>query len=528
MDITLSFKKGSQSDILLDFKTLVIVGANGSGKTRFGSKIEESYKGITHRISAQKSLIMPDFVSPKSREVAKNEFLYGYNYDDIEYLKKYKKANRWGDKPNTHLLDDYEKLLVLLHTEEYEESLHYKEYGGDKPFTKLDKIQEIWEKVLPHRKLKKEAGVIKTYPSDNSDSIYNSSEMSDGERVIFYLIGEVLCVPENSIIILDEPEMHLHKSLVNKLFNLIENAREDCYFIYLTHDIDFAITRQNAKKIWMKSYEGNDTWDYEILENNETIPESLYLEVLGSRKPILFIEGENKSFDYKLYQYIFPDYTIKSLGSCAKVIEIVKSFNEQSSFHNIKAYGLIDRDRRNEEEIEKLNSKDIWVLDVAEVENLFLEENVIKEIANYMGKNSDNVLREVGENIYSFFEKEIENQIRLKFKEVIQKRFYELTQKITNDEDIIKQLDSNYNTIDKEKIYDEIKDEFSNYVSSKDYKSILRVFNNKGLIANSNLCKLTGLDRKEAYIDLVLSLLKKDDGISNTIRKAIISQIQRK
>ena len=83
MDITLSFKKGSQSDILLDFKTLVIVGANGSGKTRFGSKIEESYKGITHRISAQKSLIMPDFVSPKSREVAKNEFLYGYSHIKI-------------------------------------------------------------------------------------------------------------------------------------------------------------------------------------------------------------------------------------------------------------------------------------------------------------------------------------------------------------------------------------------------------------------------------------------------------------
>ncbi|WP_314336467.1 DUF4435 domain-containing protein [Capnocytophaga leadbetteri] len=529
MNIILPNKKGSQSDVSLDFKTLVIVGANGSGKTRFGSKIEESYKDITHRISAQKSLIMPDFVSPKSREVAKNEFLYGYNSDNIEYLKGQGKKNfRWADKPNTHLLNDYEKLLVLLHTEEYDKSLDYKENGGDKPITKLDKIQDIWEKLLPHRRLKKEAGVIKTYLSDNSHSIYNSSEMSDGERVIFYLIGEVLCVPENSIIIIDEPEMHLHKSLVNKLFNLIENAREDCYFIYLTHDIDFAITRQDAKKIWMKSYESNDIWDYEILENNETIPESLYLEVLGSRKPILFIEGENKSFDYKLYQYIFPDYTIKSLGSCAKVIAIVKSFNEQSSFHNIKAYGLIDRDRRNEEEIEKLNSKDIWVLNVAEVENLFLEDNIIKEIASHMGKNSDNVLKEVEKNIYSFFEKEIENQIRLKFEEVIQKKFCELTQKIRSDEDIIKQLDSNYNTIDKEKIYNDIKNEFSNYVSSKDYKSILRVFNNKGLIDNSKLCKLTGLDRKGAYIDLVLSLLKKDDGISNTIRKAIINQIQMK
>ena len=98
MNITLPFKKESQSVVSLDLKTLVIVGANGSGKTRFGSKIEESYKGITHRISAQKSLIMPDFVSPKSREVAKNEFLYGFNFDDIEYLKGYgKKINRWGD-----------------------------------------------------------------------------------------------------------------------------------------------------------------------------------------------------------------------------------------------------------------------------------------------------------------------------------------------------------------------------------------------------------------------------------------------
>ena len=121
MDITLSFKKGSQSDISLDSKTLVIVGANGSGKTRFGSKIEESYKDITHRISAQKSLIMPDFVSTKSKEVAKNEFLYGYNTDDIEYLRGQGKKNfRWDQKPNTHLLNDYEKLLVLLHTEEYE------------------------------------------------------------------------------------------------------------------------------------------------------------------------------------------------------------------------------------------------------------------------------------------------------------------------------------------------------------------------------------------------------------------------
>jgi predicted ATP-dependent endonuclease of OLD family len=49
------------------------------------------------------------------------------------------------------------------------------------------------------------------------------------------LIGEVLCAPEKSIIIIDEPEMHIHVSLIKHLFDLIEAERPDCAFIYLTH-----------------------------------------------------------------------------------------------------------------------------------------------------------------------------------------------------------------------------------------------------------------------------------------------------
>ena len=107
----------------------------------------------------------------------------------------------------------------------------------------------------------------------------------------FYLIGEVLCAPEKSIIIIDEPEMHIHVSLIKRLFDLIENERPDCVFIYLTHSIDFAFSRQNAKKIWAKSYE-DGKWDYEILNEAMPIPEQLYLEVLGSRLPVIFIEGD--------------------------------------------------------------------------------------------------------------------------------------------------------------------------------------------------------------------------------------------
>ena len=315
MIIQLPTKKGEpNSNPNLDFNQLVVVGANGAGKTRFGSNIEERYFANVHRISAQKSLSMPKRVSTKSKDNAEGEFLYG-GWQDSNNNNYYRtqgwKSSRWGDNLNTFLLNDYEKLMVLLHTEEFEEALNYKEGRSGKPVTKLDRVQAIWEQVLPHRKLIKKAGIIEAYPANDNTSIYSASELSDGERVIFYLIGEVVCVPQNSLIIIDEPEMHIHKSLIKSLFDFIEIERPDCAFVYLTHDIDFAFTRYNATKIWAKSYEGKNVWDYEILDEAMPIPEQLYLELLGSRKPVIFLEGDDSSIDYKIYEQVYGEYTLK-------------------------------------------------------------------------------------------------------------------------------------------------------------------------------------------------------------------------
>lgn len=66
----------------LNFEQLVVVGANGAGKTRFGSWIEENNYEKVHRISAQKSLSMPSSVSTTSIEIAVEDLLYGMHYED--------------------------------------------------------------------------------------------------------------------------------------------------------------------------------------------------------------------------------------------------------------------------------------------------------------------------------------------------------------------------------------------------------------------------------------------------------------
>ncbi|MBL0119922.1 MAG: ATP-binding protein [Saprospiraceae bacterium] len=105
-----------------------------------------------------------------------------------------------------------------------------------------------------------------------------------------YLIGQCLCIPENSIIIIDEPEIHIHKSLVDKLWNQIESHIQNKLLIYITHDLDFASSRTDAKKIWIQEYNGNNQWFWEDTPVDENLPEGLMLEIIGNRKDVIFVK----------------------------------------------------------------------------------------------------------------------------------------------------------------------------------------------------------------------------------------------
>lgn len=528
MEIILPKKKDSQDEIRIDSNSVVIIGANGSGKTRFSTSIESKYIEIVHRISAQKSLSMPKNVRPDSKEKAEADFFYGfYSEKDDNWI--YKNTSRWGQNPNTFLLNDYEKLMILLHTEEYEESVKFKDLyqsgqNIEKPITKLDKVQEVFEYVIPHRKLIKKAGTIETYPTGKDAQIYNASEMSEGERIIFYLIGEVVCTRENSIVIIDEPENHLHKSIIKRLWDRIEQLRPDCTFIYLTHDIDFAVSREKSQKIWMKEYLGSEEWDYELLDENIPLPEQLYLEVLGSRKPILFIEGDTDSIDYKLYSEIFKEYTVKPLDSCQKVFESTSSFNSLKDFHHIESFGIIDRDRRTDEQIASISRENIWVSKVAEVENFLLLENVIKIVAKNMRcENIDELVLRVKNNVLNSFKNKLEEELTQRVIHIVKDNFEKkLNPRVKTFDNFYTEIQDYWSSQDFNKIYQDLKTEYQNIIDNKNYNKILEIFNNKGLIYESKVIEECGLSTKNnAYLKFVISILKENNDDSQIIRNAI-------
>lgn len=184
-------------------------------------------------------------------------------------------------------------------------------------------------------------------------------DMSDGERVVLYLLAQALCAPKNITIIIDEPEIHLHRSIMNRLWTSIENERKDCLFIYITHDTQFAATHKQAKKIWVKSYNG-EHWELEDIEECE-LPEQLLLSILGNRRPVLFVEGADNSYDTRMYSEIYKDFYVIPCGGCSSVIAQTKAMKANTQLHHLQCYGLIDRDYRSNHEIMTLPHRIVQV-----------------------------------------------------------------------------------------------------------------------------------------------------------------------
>lgn len=499
--------------------SLLFIGANGSGKTRLGTWIENSspQKDIVHRISAQKSLSMPDSTTPMSIELAKNMLIWGHKDN-----KSNKSAFKYQQKPATTLLNDYEKLMIYLFSDETESNAKFKaaykisSENIEAPVTKLDQVKMIWEKILPHRELIIGGLRIQTKVKGDDASTYNSSEMSDGERVMFYLIGQCLAAPENGIIIIDEPELHLHKSVQAPLWREVEKLRSDCLFVYLTHDVDFAVAQEGADKIWLKSFDGK-LWEWEKIQQDENLPDNLLIEVLGSRKPIVFVEGENGSFDVSLYREILGDYLVVPRGSCSQVIQSVKALRVNAQLHQMQVIGIIDRDRRVAQEIKALESDKIYVLSVAEVENLFCIPEILSIVSKRLARDPVSDLQAVKDLIFGNLSGELEVQVSLRVASEIKYRLNFFDDKSRGENALNTALQNLAASIDVNKIYTSSLNEFNDILASKNYPQLLKVYNRKSL--PNQVSSALGLS-KGGLSDLVVRLARSDakDDIKNALR----------
>jgi len=532
-------ENGKREEYGTSANAVIIIGANGSGKSKLGAWIEQQSMQNVHRIGAQRKLNFSENIPLKSYSEAEDTVFYG-TADNTNGWKD-QKGKRWnyGKAFTTTLIDDFNDVLaalIALKNRDNEKFVHdckiaevEEKEKPHTPFTAIDRLISIWDEIFPQRQLRLlDAKFTAVLNKDGKIQEYSSNQMSDGERAVLYLAAQVLCVPENKTLIIDEPELHLHRSIMNRLWVALENHRPDCLFIYITHDTQFAAMHGHADKIWIKEFDGQN-WKFEKLENSE-LPEDLLFDILGNRRNVLFVEGEKNSYDTQLYSVLYPDYYVIACGSCTQVIARTKAFRNNPSLHHCQVYGIIDLDYRSNYEIEKYKENGIYTIAVAEVENLFLVEELIKLIAAHMGKKDGDieVAFEKVKNcvIQKRYAKQIEKQI---CQSVVANLKYQLSSAEISKKDEAEAKESLRRVLESlnyEKTKQEQESKFQAALKAENYSDVLRVFNEKNIVGM--IGEYFGL-KNDSYCSTVLALLNGQlhDEIVNALAPYLPIEIPR-
>ena len=228
------------------------------------------------------------------------------------------------------------------------------------------------------------------------------------------------------------------------------------------------------------------------------------------------------SIDSRLYPLIFTDYTVRPLGSCNKVIEAVRTFNDLKRLHHLDSWGVVDRDRRDTKEVQYLRQKKIFVPNVAEIENILMLEDVIKTVASHRRKPAEKTFETVKQRVMQMFASELKQQalmhvrhrVKLEVSKRIDMRFRNIAALETHMVDLV-------NEIKPRDTYEQLCRKFHQYLDTRDYMQVLRVYNQKQMLTTTNVAGLCGLNGKDDYIKEVLKILKGDGKEADTIRNAV-------
>ena len=468
--------------------SIIFVGANGAGKTRLGVKIEKSLAdNSVRRIAAHRSLTMSDKLNAVSLERALLGLATGHPDPGGN-----RHVHRWNQQPEVSLLSDYDWVLQALFAEQSRVSIahlqnHLANPDASPPITKLSRLKTIWERLLPHRVLKLQELGVKVIPaSGEEDKGYSGSQMSDGERVIFYLIGQSLLAPENSVLIFDEPELHIHKAILSRLWDIIESERSDCCFIYITHDLDFVIARPLATKLVIRSYSAPDQWDIEPLPAATDLPDRLVSELVGTRQPVLFVEGERESMDAIIYRCVYSNFLVQPIGSCEAVIHAVASFEKNSTLHRIgQVKGCIDADGRESEVISHLASRSIYVLPVSEIENIFIMPSVFYQLArclHFTDEEINNIFEELTNDIISKVQSDMESASVRYATRQLDRTLKTLAPAARTIDDLAARFATAIASIDIASVAVEYKNKLIGLIQSRDISGILAIYDSKSLL----------------------------------------------
>jgi ABC-type Mn2+/Zn2+ transport system ATPase subunit len=398
-DFQINIQNGNNSTTSIDIcivNILYILGANGTGKSSLVSRLFNMNNGRSIRISAHRQTWFDSNtlnLTPHARQELEN----GYRSQDVQSYARYREWNPQGRSTIAifDLIDadttQERKIASLVRIGDIASAV--KEGQNPSPIQTINELMRL--SGIPIE-ISLEEGQ-KIVACKNGGNSYSVAELSDGERNAFLIASSVLTTKPGTLILIDDPERHLHRSIISPLLRLLFDKRKDCAFIVSTHELMLPIDTPEASTLLIRScdYEGQNVraWTIDLVASGTEIDEDLKRDLLGARRKILFVEGAAQSLDTPLYSLLFPQVSVIPKEGCRGVEQAVRGLRGAPNMHWIAAWGIVDNDQRPPEDVARLRSAGIWALSHYSVESLYYHPKILirvaERVAQMIGAHAD-------------------------------------------------------------------------------------------------------------------------------------------
>ncbi len=367
---------------------LYVVGANGAGKSAlFQHWVRSVGSPPINRIAAHRQTWLPSgnlAFTAQSRKQFEQNMVQWDRREDARWME-----HSPSERQSAVLFD-----LVAKDNTRYRNIGQYIDNGNpdeatrfasqsESPFKQLNDLLSLGTLTVSLENSNDEEILAQ---HENSGHKFSIAQMSDGERAAAIMAANVLVADSGTTFLIDEPERHLHRSIIEPFLSALFSKRQDCAFVISTHEIALPIANPEANVVILRSCDSSEgpprAWEAEVLQSGAELPENLKRDILGARRRILFVEGTSNSRDLPMYAALFPELSVIPKGSCNEVIRAVNGLRNSQDHHHVEAFGLIDRDDREPDAIQTLAQSGVFALDVCSVESLYYCSDALEAVAH--------------------------------------------------------------------------------------------------------------------------------------------------
>lgn len=187
----------------------------------------------------------------------------------------------------------------------------------------------------------------------------------------------------------------MHSRLSVQFWDEAEKLRPDCRFVYLTHDLNFTLSRRRATLLVARS---SDAAEVLLVDQ---LPSSVAAEVLGAAtlpfyaKRIFLFEGEpGKGFASEFFSAWFDDEETFAIpagnrDSVCAAVSGLKTVGVVAA----EVMGLIDRDFYSDAVLAAVTDG-VTVLPLHEIESVLCDQRIVASVAEHFGKDPAEVWKE--------------------------------------------------------------------------------------------------------------------------------------